>query len=331
VRVPGVRRLRLAVRRLRSRIFGGSLVLGYHRVVEASSDPYALCVAPRRFAEQLEVLRAVARPVSLRELLNGVHERRVPPGAVAVTFDDGYADNLSNALPLLEQYEVPATVFVTSGYLGRQFWWDELECLVPGAEGLRGVLRLTIRGRPYEWNFERLADHGKETSGPRLRRQVLMALHRLLAPLSEGERGLALKDLADWAGSATNGRPTDRALSPEELTKLAESELVEIGSHSATHPFLATLPPALQRSEIQESKVRLESLLGREITTFAYPHGSLSSATVTLVQEAGFAAACTSMPDAVRPSSDPYQLPRLWAKDLNGDAFARWLKGWLPR
>jgi peptidoglycan/xylan/chitin deacetylase (PgdA/CDA1 family) len=118
--------MRQGGRWLRSRFSGGALILGYHRVAEARHDPGAMCVSPRHFAEQLAVVRDCARPVSLRQLLAMLDNGRLPRRLVALTFDDGYADNLSHAWPLLDQYEVPATLFVATGYIGgRSFDWED--------------------------------------------------------------------------------------------------------------------------------------------------------------------------------------------------------------
>ena len=124
MRTPGVKTLRKAARWLRSRYSPGALILGYHRVAHVHSDPHGLCVSPQHFEEQLAVLRREARPIALGELLRGLQEGHVPARAIAVTFDDGYADVLAQAQPLLERYEIPATVFVVSGCLGGSFWWD---------------------------------------------------------------------------------------------------------------------------------------------------------------------------------------------------------------
>ena len=100
----------------------GRLILMYHRVASAATDPLELCVAPERFAEHLELLESLGRIVPLRDFArakgNGL--------TVAITFDDGYADNVLAAAPLLEQHDAPATVFVVAGAVGspRAFWWD---------------------------------------------------------------------------------------------------------------------------------------------------------------------------------------------------------------
>ena len=91
----------------------------YHRVAIERSDPWGLCVSPMHFEEHLDVLRRHRNVVSMAELHRRVLAGDVAPGTVAVTFDDGYVDNLLAAEPLLRQYDVPATVFVSSGYTDR--------------------------------------------------------------------------------------------------------------------------------------------------------------------------------------------------------------------
>jgi peptidoglycan/xylan/chitin deacetylase (PgdA/CDA1 family) len=108
------------------------MILIYHRVAEANVDPWAINVSPAHFVQQLQVLNTIANPVSLRDLSSAKSDRELPPRPVCVTFDDGYADNLYAAKPALEAYRVPATVYVTTGYLGvpENLWWDELAKLI---------------------------------------------------------------------------------------------------------------------------------------------------------------------------------------------------------
>src|SRR4051794_20071252 len=113
---------------------GAIAILLYHRVTALDSDPQQLAVTPEHFDEHLRVLREICTPVELADVPRMLRARRLPKRPVAVTFDDGYRDNLHEAKPLLERHGVPATVFVASGYVGsgREFWWDELERLGRG-------------------------------------------------------------------------------------------------------------------------------------------------------------------------------------------------------
>ena len=111
------------------------LILMYHRVAADPIDPWALAVMPSHFAEQVEVLRSTRLPLPLEEFVRRLEADKLPDNAVAVTFDDGYLDNLTNAKPLLSAAGVPATVFIATSYLGEQFWWDELARLLLAREG----------------------------------------------------------------------------------------------------------------------------------------------------------------------------------------------------
>ena len=112
-------------RRLRHAVIPGGLILVYHRVVELPSvNQSPLSVTTEAFASHLEVLRKHAYPMKLSAFIHALRAGTLPPRAVVVTFDDGYANNLFQAKPLLERFDIPATVFVTSGLLGthREFW-----------------------------------------------------------------------------------------------------------------------------------------------------------------------------------------------------------------
>jgi peptidoglycan/xylan/chitin deacetylase (PgdA/CDA1 family) len=132
-----------------------AVILMYHRIGDPGCDPWRLAVRPKRFAEHLDVLRRNAQPFGLRRLAKELGEGTLKPGTIAVTFDDGYANNLYEAKPLLERHEVPATVFVTSGMVGRnrEFWWDELEAILLAPRKLPQALHLEIEGQTHEWSL----------------------------------------------------------------------------------------------------------------------------------------------------------------------------------
>ncbi|MGB5618733.1 MAG: polysaccharide deacetylase family protein, partial [Desulfobacterales bacterium] len=136
----------------------------YHRVASLELDPWALCVTTQNFAEHLEVLQKEARPISLKQLVQAHTQGHIPDRAVAVTFDDGYADNLYDAKPLLEKYNIPATVFVASGFVGHkyEFWWDELERIFLQPGTLPEILTLSVNGKTYQWELGEAADYSED-------------------------------------------------------------------------------------------------------------------------------------------------------------------------
>lgn len=322
------------------------LILLYHRIAELPSDPQLLAVTPGHFAQHLEVLRDHGCPMSLAQMMPALRDRRLPRRAIAVTFDDGYADSLDCGEPLLARHDVPATVFVTTSYVGgaREFWWDDLErfLLLPGR--LPETLRVRVGPTVHEWRLGEAAVYREEdylrhsswnierASDPSPRHSAYRALCALLRTVSDEERTAALDELSSIAGTTPAGRPTHRPLSRERLARVSEGSLVDVGAHATTHSALSALSEAAQRAEIAGSKARLREITGREPAGFAYPFGGRADytrTTVALVREAGFAFACANIPAAVRPGSDRFQLPRVLVRDWDADTFAGRLREWL--
>jgi peptidoglycan/xylan/chitin deacetylase (PgdA/CDA1 family) len=330
---PGVRWVRMNA---------SGLILMYHRVEDLQSDPWGLAVSPRHFVEHLEVLCEHGRPLALGGAVQALQNRGLPKRAMVVTFDDGYADNLYTARPLLERYDVPATVFVTSGYTGRgrEFWWDALEAILLGHEALPAELSITADGRTWRWT---LRDAGHEPDAvprsdgqgpaaaheaPRGRYELCRAVHRVLLTLGEEERLRVLDKLKGWAGVTADAHASHRCLSPGELVALARGELIEVGSHTVSHPVLPALPAPAQREEIRQSKVELEALLRHPVTSFAYPYGLASAETASLVREEGFSCACSGRAGLLSRQTDLFCLPRIKVGPWDGEGLARVLFAW---
>jgi peptidoglycan/xylan/chitin deacetylase (PgdA/CDA1 family) len=108
------------------------IILAYHRVADPDIHPWGLAVTPDRFQEHLALVRAMREPFSMSAFLQRLERGNLPANAVAVTFDDGYVDNLTTAKPRLERAGIPACVFVATGYVGggKEFWWDELARII---------------------------------------------------------------------------------------------------------------------------------------------------------------------------------------------------------
>jgi peptidoglycan/xylan/chitin deacetylase (PgdA/CDA1 family) len=294
----------------------------YHRVSTARLDPFGICVKPEHFADQVAHLRKRFAVLSIDELASGLKSGRPPKRAIALTLDDGYADVLSHAAPVLEAYEVPATAFVTFASLGSEsrFWWDELARVLFTESCQLDSLRLTIRGATFRWQMQ--------GPGARSEMETYFDIHGLLRPLTEAERREALFALSSQYGTPVSGSTNDRPLTEAELRTLAGSSRIRVGAHSMTHPMLSAQPEEIQRWEIRESKVRLEALLGESVDSFAYPHGDLGASTARLVQECGFRLAFTATPGLVRRHADSYRLPRFLAPDCDGAALCERLDAW---
>lgn len=326
MKIPGVKTANAFSRWMQARILGGALILGYHRVADVADDAYEVCVTAKYFAEHMQVVRKYAHPMSLSELVQHLKAGTLPPRSIAVTFDDGYADNLYQAKPVLEKYEVSATVFVCTGYAGREFWWDELERLVMSSRAELGTFHLQAGKSHFTWDQPAVK---YEAEGPEIHRRFRHALYHFLLPLNGTEQVQAMNAIRHWAGVVSDGAATSRAMSHGELLQLVEGELIELGSHTRHHLMLPEISLEQQQAEIISGKQDLEDLLGKPIDGFAYPNGRASGDTKRIVREAGFTFACTSLHDVVRPGDNLHHLTRLWQKDVDGDRFLKSLKLWI--
>ena len=182
---------------------------------------------------------------------------------------------------------------------------DELERICTTAQTLPGRLELTIEGQDRSW------------STPEERRPFYRELREALAPVDGPARDELLAEIARWSGMPALGGT--EAMTADQLRRLADGDLLEIGAHTVSHPSLPGLPKHRQLEEIRESRERLTDLVGRDVRLFSYPFGAYDRSSVESAREAGVSCACTTVEDGVRASTDPYRLPRLYVGDWPAD------------
>lgn len=330
---------------VKARFIPGAIILLYHRVTDLPSDPQLLAVTPRRFAEHLEILRREYQPMSLEAFIEALDNRRFPKRTVIVTMDDGYADNLYQAKPLLERFNVPATVFVTVGSVGsqREFWWDELERVFLHSDNLPEMLSLRVHGLEQHYSLGHAASFGSDrlkrharwnvesSDQPSERHAVYRSLIELLRGLSPETRRELLDRILVWARAGSEGRASHRTLTADELLCLVHGGLVKVGAHGVSHSALALLTREEQKAEILGSKIRLEQILGSTVDQFAYPFGSrndYTQETTAVVRDVGFMSACANYPGLVWSSRNRYEWPRILVRDWDGEEFSQRLRKW---
>jgi len=296
-----------------------SIVLLYHRVAAPAADPFNLAVHPDRFAAHVEHLTELAGTVPLQDLVDSRDAR-----GIAVTFDDGYADNATSAAPLLADAGLPATWFITTATLGRQrFWWDRLSGALLGTSAVPDSIDVNVAGK----------DLWLDLRTPSARRTALTFLHRRLLPLTPEQIETTVAHVLDVLGSL-GYEGDDHTMSVEQLRHLASLPLQEVGAHTRTHAHLATQSADRQRHEIDGSIRDLESLIQRPISSFAYPFGgpgTVGPFAPRLVADAGCQLACTTIPGRVGRRVDRYHVPRLTVLDWDADEFAMRLSAALRR
>lgn len=322
------------------------VVLMYHRVADfatdATLDPWGLCVSPQHFEEHLQVLAEYGRCLTFSDFAATYQQSTAPQ--IAITFDDGYVDNLTLARPLLAQYDQPATVFIATAYTGgeREFWWDKLAQLLLLPPQLPSKLHLAHGALENEWQLDtaaayppaaRRADVGVPPweAQPGTRLGFYYDVWLWLRPLPHATRQHLLLAIQEWTGAAATVRPEHRPMTLPELEALAADGLVEIGAHTLTHPQLTAHSAAEQLWQMAQSKQQLESWLSRPIPTFSYPFGEYDKTTLKAAQQAGFNAACTVDTAVVTTTDQPLALPRYTVNDWDGETFARTLWGWLAQ
>lgn len=298
---------------------GALLVLKYHRVL-ATPDPL-LADEPdaAEFAAQMDLVRDLCRVLSLSEAVDRLSAGSLPSRAVAITFDDGYANNLEVAAPILASRGIPATVFVTTGFIaGGQMWNDEI------AEALRVA--------PPRFDLSELGLGVFDLAGTKSRRDAVERILTALKYRDAPERIRAARTIAGRAGLAGAPQPM---MSESQLRRLAGFG-IDVGAHCITHPILARVPADVAKREIVQGKRDLEDILGAPVTTFAYPNGEPGTdygpEHVAMIRDAGFKGAVSTAWGAADRRTDPYQIPRISPWDRTPERFAlRVVRGYLQR
>jgi peptidoglycan/xylan/chitin deacetylase (PgdA/CDA1 family)/SAM-dependent methyltransferase len=287
------------------------VVLMYHRVGARGIDPHRLSVSESTFRAQLDWLRTTCSVMSLEELAGGA-DSGVSARRVAVTFDDGYLDNVTVAMPLLRLAGVPATFFLTTaeGPFPYHYWWDRLAEAILGQPSVPPTLTLDLPSGHKELatatESERLAAHN-------------LVYHEIVR-LPASTRDAVLDRITAWA-AAPSLSSTDRRMTWTEALELAADGGSAIGAHTVDHLFLPAQPDDVLMRELVESRVTLERLTGRTVDTLAYPFGAVDDRTVAAARGAGYRLAVTCAGGGITSVDEKLALPRVEVTDGPLDRF----------
>lgn len=296
------------------------LTLYYHRINILNPDFNLLCVSPIIFRQQMLYLKKNYPIVRFEEdwtLLD--HD------AVAITFDDGYRDNLEVALPILEELDIPATIFISTGTMeqDRELWWDELErLLLVGKDFPRGFLLNDTEFGCY-WNTETYE----------YRKNCYNALHYLMKNyVGVKKRDNWLQQLWKWRGLEREARKENLTVSAEDCRRLADSKVISLGAHTVSHPSLGSMDRETQEKEIKTSIDTLSEIVQREIILFSYPFGSphrdFNRDTIDICFDAGICKAASTEDALWTPDVNPYRVPRRVVRNWGLDEFEHKISGY---
>lgn len=288
------------VRRARA---GSVAIVMYHGVSAWPLPVYNWCQLPlAEFEQQIDFLYSQYTMLPLREVIDRMERRAPLPRHTAVlTFDDGFRNVLTTALPVLERYQAPASVFLVTGLIGthQPAWPERLYHAVattPQAEVVFDDLRRAL-ATPEQRSTAYRALAGRLKAIPAEQKDAALAdLHQQLAVPSEVPADSPLARL-DWP----------------EIEQLRRSGLIDFGSHTHTHPILSRCPPQTQFEELRCSRDTLRERLG-QADLFAYPNGTradYTAETKRFLVDLGYSCALGTEPGLNAPGSDRYALRRV--------------------
>lgn len=291
------------------------LILMYHRF---TNEPGSFSTLTSDFENHLRYLKQRYKVVPLTEAVQQLsNDGEIEPGTAVITIDDGYSDAYHVALPLLRQYDMPATIFVVTDFLDRKCWiWTDKARYVA----------LQTQSRSVE--FDTGGDVLRRSLGDRISRlQAAADINSHLKRMPDDEKELAIEALAAYLDVQIPQLPPAefQALTWDELIEM-EEQGVQVGSHTVSHPMLTQVDNERVRRELRDSKVRLEKVLNHEVPVFCYPNGANNDQVAEEVKLAGYDFAVTathgfndSKPDLFRLSriSAEHDLPH-FAQNISG-------------
>lgn len=284
-------------------------ILIFHRVLDAPDPLFPDEVDRCRFDEIAGWLARWFNVLPLGDAVRRLVAGTLPSRAAVITFDDGYADNWTNAVPILKKHGLTATFFIATGFLnGGRMWNDTIIESVRRTAGTRLDLSQFDCGA---WSIE-----GAEGKRAAIGRLLTRVKH-----LPFAQRDEVVRFVAEVCGAEL---PTDLMMTDDQVVQMVASGM-EVGAHTRSHPILARLEDDLAAEEILASRQYLSTLLSRDIDLFAYPNGrqgdDFDARHVRMVRELGFRAGVSTNPGAATREADLYRLPRFTPWDRSRARF----------
>lgn len=288
------------------------LVLCYHKIDDISRDWNNITVSKKQFRKQMEYLK------DNYNIIRGDSDwKNLKGNNIVITFDDGYEDFYLNAWPILEELEIPATVFISSGTIGTE---DELWC--------NKLVWLVLEGSEYPNHFEYEKNNYNlyfNTSNILHRLEMYKYLKVFLNTVPIAIKKDVMRSIEEWGNAKERDkRITHQILSREHIVEISRSKIITIGCHTINHPSLGYLSNTEQKYEIEDNKKFLENLTQKNVDLFSYPYGgedSYNADTFSILSELGFRRAMTTKRDCASSDDNVYEIPRVSISECDIDDF----------
>jgi peptidoglycan/xylan/chitin deacetylase (PgdA/CDA1 family) len=291
-----------------------AVVLIYHRVsTDTNTDSgFKMAIDLKNFEAQMHYIKENMTPLPIDELIRGcMGTAPLPNKAVAITFDDGYLDNYTLAYPLLKELDIPATIFITTGYMGSKkiFWWDriseslnrttalELDC------GFLGEVSASVE----------LPDGTITLNGSDEKYRASITITELIKKFPHDCINDAVTLLQHTLGVSDEELRFPSFLNWDHIIEMSNNG-IDLGAHTVSHPDLTKLDIATAEKEVIDSKNELEEQTRKKITGFAYPFGldaHINENVEAIVKRTGFNYACSAISGIASGNSGIYAIPRV--------------------
>lgn len=289
-----------------------TIMMMYHQVFPFKDDLLTTCwgsiVPPEAFERQIQYLTRNYEILSFSQLSSLLKKGdSLPRKSAVITFDDGYQNNFLYAYPILRRYDVPATIFITTGYVGR----EESPFSLLYAINFTNLKNLSLTG--IEGGLINITSEPFSLTSPLERWRAFLAIWNELGKLPREKAKVVVEEIIALC-DVKESSPRARMLNWEEMKEMEEGK-IEFGAHTVHHPHLTILPLEEVRREIFESKRELEGRLGKPVNFFAYPYGEFNETVKKIVKDAGFTCAVTMQKKWISPLDNPYELGRIAPSD----------------
>ncbi len=286
-------------------------ILAYHRVLP-QKDPFAIGLTTTDvFEKQIIALRKYFKIIPLSKLIMDITTNKVEPNSLCITFDDGYSDNYQHAYPILKKYDIPATIFLSTDFIGNNsvLWFDR-------------VLQVIKNTKVSSIHINEISDKNFDLKGIKQKTLAVNEILELLKGYEPDKRDSIIDKLAESC-ETTLSKENELMLTWKQVNQMW-NDGIEFGAHTKSHPILSKLDETDLINEIVGSKEDIELKTNKSVQVFAYPNGRTTDydeRSIKILEQAKFLGAVTTEPEYRNLNHHTFELPRLLPWDMNADRF----------